>query len=192
MTGQTWVDDGGRFRQLLAEFVVIGIMVTMGPSHLMLAAFAIGAINVLFYHLLERPTLRGRGVLDRLDGFKAYLAGSDSSGVMPKTADRLAVFERFLPYAIATGREGPWTEAFAADLKPAMSSRSSGSRPLSWYDHSSPSFSAANLSSALGSGLASTLSSASSPPSSSGGGGGGFSGGGSSGGGGGGGGGGGW
>ena len=193
---------------IIAEFVVTGIMVTMGPSHLMLAAFAVGATNVLFYHLLERPTLKGRGVLDHLAGFKAYMAGSDRPDSIPKTADRLAVFERFLPYAIATGLELQWATAFEGDLKALSSSSSShsarsrpahgmgASRPLGWYDGNARSFSAASLSSALGSGLGSTLSSASSPPSNSGRSGGGFSGGGggggSSGGGGGGGGGGGW
>ncbi len=174
-----------------AEILVSGFLAFMMPTHLILAAVALGVVNVVFYHLLERPTLKGRGVLDQLDAFRAYLGDADDRAL--HSGDRLARFEQFLPFAIALGLEERWSAAFADVLQPAFAG-SGGARPMHWYshDHGAGSFSTSRLASSLGSGLSSTLSSASSPPPSSGGGGGGFSGGGSSGGGGGGGGGGGW
>jgi len=175
-----------------AEIVVAIILSVMMPTHLLVAAFAVGLTNVLFYHLLERPTLKGRGVLDRLEGFRAYIGDPDDRG--PGGGDRLTRFEHFLPFAISLGLEERWSEAFEDVLTPAVITAAGPNRPMPWYthDHGHRSFTTSSLTSALASGLSTTLSSASSPPASSGGGGGGFSGGGSSGGGGGGGGGGGW
>jgi uncharacterized membrane protein YgcG len=171
-----------------AEIMVTGLLLTMVPPHLVVAALGLGVTNVAFYHLLERPTLKGRGVLDQLEGFRAYLGGGEDRGI-PRSASDLALFERFLPFAIALGLEARWSDAFAEALTPALV----GVNPrdgIFWYHHDHGRFDARSFTSSLASGLASTLSSASSPPSSGGGGGGG--GGGSSGGGGGGGGGGGW
>lgn len=185
---------------VFAEILVFGFLVMMVPTHMILAAIAIGATNVVFYHLLERPTLKGRGVLNEIDGFRRWLRGADREVV---ESDRsLAVFERHLPFAIALGLESEWTEAFTDVLDKAMSASSpAGAGALPWYytphhhghGHGHRGFNAQAFSSSIGSSLASTLSSSSSAPASSGSGGGGFSsGGGSSGGGGGGGGGGGW
>ena len=179
---------------MLGEVVVLAYLATMVPSHLILAAVGVGAVNVLFYHLLERPTLKGRGVLNEVDGFRMWLAGE---GGGPTAQNRsIAAFERHLPFAIALGLETRWTEAFSDVLEPLMTT-TEAAKPFPWYDHREHdhrSFSPRTFARSLSSSLASTLSSNSSPPpSSSGGSGGGFSsGGGSSGGGGGGGGGGGW
>lgn len=179
---------------IVAEVVVAGILFTMVPAHLVVGAVAIGLTNVLFYHLLERPTLKGRGVLDRLEGFRSYLGrGMDAERpVPPRPPERLRRYERFLPFAIALGVERRWTDAFGDVLGPALAAPMS--RPyLSWYRSGDPGTSPepGQFASSLATGLSSSLSSMSAPPSSSSGGGG-FSGGGSSGGGGGGGGGGGW
>ncbi len=188
---------------VFGEAVALGFLVAMVPTHLILAAVALGLINVLFYHLLERPTLKGRGVLNELDGFRAWLTGED--GTPAGGVRSVAEFERHLPYAIALGLDDRWTAAFSDVLEPLMA-KPQGAGPFPWYDHHDlhdRSFSPRTFSSSLSSSLASTLSSNSSPPPSSGGsrssgsfsgGGGGFSsgGGGFSGGGGGGGGGGGW
>ncbi|MGD8600932.1 MAG: DUF2207 domain-containing protein [Gemmatimonadota bacterium] len=171
-----------------AEIVVGGLLTTMLPSHLVLAAVVVAATNVLFYHLLERPTLRGRGVLNQLDGFKAYLQGDERSA-RPR-AEGIERFERFLPYAIALGLEERWADGFGKALVTGGTSTSAPYYPR-WYDlDDGARFDPSTFASSLGSGLASTLSSVSTPPSSGGSSGGG--GGGSSGGGGGGGGGGGW
>lgn len=178
----------------IAELVVGGILLTMVPQALAATALLLGAVNVLFYHLLERPTLKGRGVLGRLEGFKRYLSAADQDRL-----DRLmppertpALFERYLPHAMALGLENRWADTFADVLTPAAVATATTAGALAWYS-SSGSRGADGLSgmaSSLGSSFSNSLSSASSPPSS--GGSGGSSSGGSSGGGGGGGGGGGW
>jgi len=169
-----------------AELVVAGILSTTAPTHLLLACLLVAGTNVLFYHLLERPTLRGRGVLNELEGFKAYLAGARHAP--SARSGGIDHFERHLPHAIALGLEDRWAEGFGAALDPSR--QRGGTDPTwPWYDHDHGALDARTFASTLGSGLANTFSSASSPPSSGGGGGGG---GGSSGGGGGGGGGGGW
>lgn len=188
----------------VAEIVVAVLLLLMVPRSLAGAAVLIGLVNVVFYHLLERPTLKGRGVLDSLEGFKRFLTATEADRLdrtMPP--DRTPkLFEQYLPYAIALGVENRWAESFEGVLGTGSVSSdgaipgSPGSSAMSWYSGSrSSDFS--GLASSLGRSFSDSLSSASSPPASSGGGSSGgssgfSSGGGSSGGGGGGGGGGGW
>jgi len=170
-----------------AEVFVAGWLMTMVPSHLVLAVFAVAATNVLFYHLLERPTLRGRGVLDQIEGFRAYLEGS-----RPGPDAGAERFEGFLPHAIALGIEERWADGFGGALRPAVPEQPRR-YDFDWYVHRGSLPDASDFAQSLGASLASTLSASSMAPSSSGGGSsGGGGGGGSSGGGGGGGGGGGW
>lgn len=173
---------------MAAEVGVGYWLLQMVPTHLPLAAVAIGVTNVAFYHLLERPTLRGRGVLDELEGFRSFIAAADQDRLDRLTPPERTpeLFERFLPHAIALGLENRWAEQFTGSLTPATAT---GNGALAWYHGGAASFDASSFATSLGSNLSSTLSSSSSPPGGSGGGGGG---GGSSGGGGGGGGGGGW
>jgi uncharacterized membrane protein YgcG len=178
-----------------AEIGVLYILTTSVPRHLLLAAVVLGFLNVLFYHLLERPTLKGRGALDALEGFKVFLTATDADRLdrMPAPERTPALFERWLPHAIALGVEKRWVEAFegvlAAGAAAGAGAATAHAGALAWYQGGSVS-DLGSVASSLGSGLSSSLSAASSPPSSGGSGGGG--GGGSSGGGGGGGGGGGW
>ena len=181
---------------IIAEMVVGGILFFLAPPHLIVAGVVLGFVNVLFYHLLERPTLKGRGVLDGLEAFQNHLestadvaARRGSTGVALGTE----TLERFLPYVIALKMHERWAEAFAAALATPDPNREQS--PFRWYrsrDGSTDDVTA--MVEGLGGRLGHHFSAMSSPPSSSGGGGGGgFSGGGgSSGGGGGGGGGGGW
>ncbi len=177
-----------------AEIVVGYLLFQSAPRHLLAAAVLLGGVNVLFYHLLERPTLKGRGVLDHLEGFREFLSTTDQDRLdRLQPPDRpLELFERFLPHAIALGVANRWAERFQDVLTPAaMAASSATGPPVSWYSGGTDGFDAPGLASALGSSFSSSLSSSSAAPSSGGSGGGGFSGG-SSGGGGGGGGGGGW
>jgi uncharacterized membrane protein YgcG len=168
----------------LAAEVFVGYMfLGMVPTHLALAAVAIGATNVLFYHLLERPTLRGRGVLDRLDGFAQFLSATDEDRLdRTMEPDRTpALFERYLPYAIALGLENRWAARFEDVLTPESVQTTGSTFP--WYQGTG-SLNASAFASSLGSALSSTLSASSSAPGGSSGGGGGSSGGGGGGGGG--------
>jgi uncharacterized membrane protein len=153
------------------------------------ATVVLGLLNILFYHLMERPTLEGRGVLNQLEGFRTFLTATDADRLDRMTAPdgTPEVFERFLPYAIALGVENRWAERFKDVIVPQDAGAAAAAASPAWYSGGSTS-DLGSIATALGSSFSSSLSAASSPPSSGGGGGGG----GSSGGGGGGGGGGGW
>lgn len=147
-------------------------------------------VSVVFYQLMKAPTMRGREMLDAIEGLRLYLGVAERQdlearhgGELPKT---LAEFERLLPYAIALDCAETWAERFAEAIRAAELDGTVQSR--SWYASGIAdrgTFSAAGLGSSLAGGLAGSISSSSTAPgSSSGGGGGGFSGGGGGGGGG--------
>ncbi len=175
-----------------AWIVVAWFLYRMVPGHLVMAAIGLGLLNVVFFHLLERPTLKGRGVLDELEGFRRFLEGTerDRFDRMQEPDAALELFERYLPHAIALDVENRWAERFDEVLRASKASGASSGASVSpsWFVGASSFSGAGGFTQALGSSLGSTLSSSSAAPSSSGGG----SSGGSSGGGGGGGGGGGW
>ncbi|HOP40952.1 MAG TPA: DUF2207 domain-containing protein, partial [Geobacteraceae bacterium] len=139
--------------------------------------FTIVLFNILFYHLMKAPTIKGRRTMDQIEGLKLYLsvAEKDRLNQLNPPEKTPEVFERFLPYALALDVEQEWCEQFADVLAAA---RAENRYSNTWYTGSS--FAAAGvagLASSL-SALSSSVSSASSPPgSSSGGGGGGSSGG---------------
>jgi uncharacterized membrane protein YgcG len=154
------------------------------PAIITLAALAF--LNALFYHLLKAPTLAGRQIMDQIEGFKLYLsvAEKDRLNLLNPPEKTPALFEKYLPYALALDVENAWSEQFAEVLARA-GTEAQPYTPL-WYSGSSwDGFHTAQFTDSLGSAFASAISSSSSPPgSSSGSGGGGFSGGGGGGGGG--------
>jgi len=143
-------------------------------------ALALGFIivNIMYAYLLEAPTMRGRKKMDHLEGFKMYLQTAEKDRIdflhPPEMTPEL--FEKYLPYAIALGVENKW----AAKFKKSVPDHVYKTYRAGWYRGGS-NFSAATLSSGMGSAFGKAVSHA-----------GGSAGGGSSGGGGGGGGGGGW
>jgi len=141
---------------------------------------------------MRAPTVEGRAVMDRIDGFRHYLGITEEERLEalhpPEKTPEL--FERYLPYAIALDVENRWADRFATVLA-AAAVAGTAAHSVAWYSGSGDMWdSPGDFAQSMGSSLASTISSASSSPSSSSSGG--SSGGGSSGGGGGGGGGGGW
>ena len=139
---------------------------------------------------MAAPTKEGRGVLDRIAGFRQYLSIAERNRLdrMTAPADTLERFERFLPYAIALGVETRWAERFQSQLAAAATAaqQSGGAHGFAWYSGSSnPWDNPGGFAREMGSSLSSTIASASTAPgSSSGSGGGGSSGGGGGGGGG--------
>jgi uncharacterized membrane protein YgcG len=174
---------------VLGGLVVIGVGAP-GPADMLpaIAAYTLVPLAFLGFHWLQAPTVAGRGIMDRIEGFRQYLgvAEEDRLNALNPPDKTPELFERFLPYAIALDVENRWAKRFAgvlaaAGTSAAVSTWYAGSRdwrndPVGFANH-------------LGGALSNTISSAASPPGSSGGG---SSGGGSSGGGGGGGGGSGW
>ena len=163
--------------------VMLGTAVSI-PAALTLAGM--GFLNALFYHLLKAPTLSGRKIMDQIEGFKLYLsvAEKDRLNLLNPPEKTPALFEKYLPFALALDVENAWSEQFSDVLAKAGTE----TQPYSpvWYSgHSWDNFQTSRFSDSLGGSFAGAISSSSSPPgSSSGSGGGGFSGGGGGGGGG--------
>ena len=134
---------------------------------------------------IDAPTKEGRTVLDHIAGFKQYLSITERERLdrMHPPEDTPALFERYLPYAVALGVENRWADRFASVLAAAAVQ---GQQGFAWYSGSSnPWDNPGGFVNTVGSSLASTVSAASTAPgSSSGSGGGGSSGGGGGGGGG--------
>jgi len=146
---------------------------------------------VLFWQLLKAPTRLGRGLLDRIEGYRLYLSVAEADRLNLLTAEPEMTVERFehhLPYAMALGVEEEWAARFTARAD-AATREAAEARSRNWYRSRDLRSGMPALATGLTSGLSRTLSSASVQPSRSSGG---SSGGGSSGGGGGGGGGGSW
>jgi len=175
---------------LVGECVGLGMMIwACGVAAAGVIAAAI-RLNVLFHHLLKAPTLAGRALMDRVEGFKMFLTAVDADRLQtiarPDKTPQL--FERFLPYAFALGVEHAWAQQFSQVLAQAASAGGSGgtSYSPSWYSGAAlASFSATDFTSSFSNSFSSAISSSSAAPgSSSGSGGGGSSGGGGGGGGG--------
>jgi len=144
-----------------------------------------------FTRLMKAPTLRGRSVMDQLDGFHMYLSVAEAedlqrveniAGASPKQTPEL--FERLLPYAVAMGVAQPWADQFERLFTRLSAEQGRSYRPH-WYNSTKPVNRVGRFTSSMTSSLKSAISSSSTPPgSSSGSGGGGSSGGGGGGGGG--------
>jgi uncharacterized membrane protein YgcG len=160
---------------------------------ILLFATALLVTNGVFYQLMKAPTRIGRRLLDKIGGFEEYLTVAEEEDLKLRNPPKRtpALFEKYLPYAMALGVEDIWGDKFTA-LLAAAERDGSYTRPR-WYSGSNWSSSSgpAAFAGAIATTLAASAAAASSPPGSSSGGSGG-GGGGSSGGGGGGGGGGGW
>jgi uncharacterized membrane protein YgcG len=154
------------------------------PAAATLAVMAF--LNALFYHLLKAPTLAGRKIMDQIEGFKLYLSVAEKErlNLLNPPEKTPALFEKYLPFALALDVENAWSEQFAEVLARAGTE----TQPYSpvWYSGSSwDSFHTSRFTDSLGSSFAGAISSSSTAPgSSSGSGGGGSSGGGGGGGGG--------
>ncbi len=176
---------------VVGECLGLGMLIwACGFAATGLIAACIG-INVLFHHLLKAPTLAGRALMDRVEGFKMFLTAVDADRLQtiarPDKTPQL--FERFLPYAFALGVEHAWAQQFSQVLAQAATADATGggaSYSPSWYTGAAlGSFSASAFTSSFSSSFSSAISSSSTAPgSSSGSGGGGSSGGGGGGGGG--------
>jgi uncharacterized membrane protein YgcG len=147
---------------------------------------AAALINWLFYELLKAPTLAGRELFDKIEGFRRYIDVAEKHDLEYKYSGGKTpeLFERILPFAIALEIEQSWGEQFEDVLSQATTADSNYSP--GWYHGSNwHSHNISHFTSSLGNSLTNAVTSSSTAPgSSSGSGGGGFSGGGGGGGGG--------
>ncbi|MEN8196166.1 MAG: hypothetical protein ABFS30_06590 [Pseudomonadota bacterium] len=89
-------------------------------------------INFLFYQWLKAPTLAGRQLLDKIEGFKLFLGVAEKDEINFKHPPEKTpeLFERYLPYALAMEIEQIWSEKFSsvlncsAAISPSYRSRS--------------------------------------------------------------------
>jgi len=172
---------------LLLTFAVLILLAVSGS--LVVVAGILLAINLLihglFLYLLQAPSETGRKAMDKFEGFKLYLnvAEKDDLRLQHPPDMTPALFERYLPYAIALGVEESWANQFTKVFQAMAAERGEAWQPI-WY---AGNFNAArmdNFASAVSGQLSSAISSASSPPGSASGASGGSSGGGGGGGGG--------
>lgn len=168
-------------------FGLYGLLTNTSPFMLAAIIMVVG-MNALFYQLLKAPTVIGRKLLDKIEGFKMFLGTAEKDRLnfavpLKKTPE---VFEKFLPYALALNVEQAWAENFTDVLTRAGQSGSESAYHPVWYSgRSLDSFQPSSFASSFGGGMVSSISSSSTAPgSSSGSGGGGSSGGGGGGGGG--------
>ncbi len=132
---------------------------------------ALGAVNLLFYHLLKAPTSRGRALLDKVEGFKQFLAAVEADRLERIGGPEITppVFEKYLPYAVALGVEQAWAKKFSNALAAAGQAPSGdGGYSPSWYSGESwGSLGAAGFASSIGDSFSGAIYSASNPPGSS-------------------------
>jgi uncharacterized membrane protein len=143
----------------------------------------------VFYHLLKAPTLLGSKILDQIEGFRLYLNTAEKDRLEALNPPQVtpAVFEKFLPYAIALDCENQWSKKFEAEAAAAgtVPHTTGGYYVPLWYSGGNYNNFGTGFGAALGASLAASAASAAvAPGSASGSGGGGFSGGGGGGGGG--------
>ncbi len=165
---------------LAAEVFAIFLLLNFTSPFFVMTIFLLGGVNNVFYHLLKAPTMRGRQLMDKIEGFKLFLKATEEDRLnrlyaIEKTPQ---LFEKYLPYAIALDVENEWAEKFESILKESLVYEERRYRP-SWY--SGTHFYGASLGSigaVLSTAISSSFTSASSSGGSSGGGGGGGGGGG--------------
>ena len=143
-------------------------------------------LNLLFFKLMKAPTVEGRELMDRIEGFRMYLGTAEQErlNVLYAPERTPELFEKYLPYAVALDVENQWAEQFSDVLARAAGPGEEYSP--NWYHGAAwHTMGASGFTSSFASAFSSAVAaSATAPGSSSGGGGGGSSGGGGGGGGG--------
>ena len=78
---------------------------------LIAAVVAMLAMHGVFYRLLQAPTLAGRRLLDKIEGFRHYLEVAEEDEIALQGAPTFSseLYETYLPYAIALDLENEWT-----------------------------------------------------------------------------------
>jgi uncharacterized membrane protein len=153
---------------------VFGIFMLIEGTSLLTTVILLAIIGllILFHLLLKAPTLKGRRVMDKIEGFKLFLSVAEHHRLEamhpPEVTPEL--FEEYLPYAMALGVDTQWSENFAGILDAAGQTPSTGYRPSWYYGSSWNDHGISGLGEGLGGGLTSAMASSSTAPGSGGGG----------------------
>jgi hypothetical protein len=83
-----------------------------------LPLFIMLTIHVVFFFLLRAPTPLGRKVLDKIEGFRTYLAAAEGDRLdrMTPPEKTPGLYQAYLPYALALGVENRWSEQFSGEI----------------------------------------------------------------------------
>jgi uncharacterized membrane protein YgcG len=119
-------------------------------------------MNILFYQWMKAPTLYGRKMMDKIEGFKMYLSVAEGSRIqmMGAPEKNIGLYEKYLPYAIALDVENAWTRQFNNIIERISSE--SGYQP-GWYQSNRPftAKSTSRMTGSLGAAISSAVSSSS-------------------------------
>ncbi|MGE5327979.1 MAG: DUF2207 domain-containing protein [Deltaproteobacteria bacterium] len=143
------------------------IMLAFLNFFICLAFTAFFIINALFWNLLKAPTLEGREVLDKIEGFKMYLSYAEKDELNYSTPLDITpeIFEKYLPFALALEVENQWSEKFASALEKA--GQEQNYYPV-WYNGNSWDINnISGFTSSIGDTFSSAISSSSTSPGSS-------------------------
>ena len=172
------------------EIVGLYMMWQNAGTGVVLVFMLIIMTNIFFYEWMKAPTLKGRVLLNKIDGFKLYLEVAEAEEMKFKQTYKAApaltpeLFEQYLPYAMAFDVESQWTERFTQVFS-QLEHQGHHHSPAWYHGNHWNTNNLSRFSTAMGSSLSSAVASSSTAPgSSSGSGGGGSSGGGGGGGGG--------
>jgi uncharacterized membrane protein len=173
-----------------ATLLAVILFAEISPLVIVALLFALPLL-ILFARLLKAPTRPGRKTMDQIEGFRLYLQVAEADDLKriegiagPSPTRTEALFERFLPYAVALDVEQPWAEQFESLFQRLAAEQGRSYQPR-WYVGQQPATSFNGFTTAMSGALSTAISSSSQAPgSSSGSGGGGSSGGGGGGGGG--------
>ena len=203
---------GRAFSLTFFAILIIGVEILFlvwmaNLTSLWLIPLVLGIVTtvVVFYEILNAPTISGRAIMDKIAGLRMYLATAEQDRLEAHTRhaipqpqgppQTLQLFEYFLPYAVALDVANQWAEQFHDLIKAASVGKKSSDTTTyhpTWYHGNDWSLASIGATAAgLGTAMTSAVVAAATSPKSSdsgggysGGGGGGFSGGGGGGGGG--------
>jgi hypothetical protein len=84
----------------------------------LLPLFIMATTHVVFLFLLRAPTPLGRKVMDEIEGFRIYLAAAEGDRLdrMTPPEKTPALYQAYLPYALALGVENRWAEQFTGKI----------------------------------------------------------------------------
>ncbi|HEY4406917.1 MAG TPA: DUF2207 domain-containing protein [Xanthobacteraceae bacterium] len=121
--GMLFIAGGGLLIAVPAFFGLAVMASAGGPVDVLpgIAAYILSPLAFLGIHWLQAPTPAGRGIMDRIEGFRQYLgvAEEDRLNALNPPDKTPELFERFLPCAVALDVENRWARRFASVLAAA-------------------------------------------------------------------------
>ncbi|HKF40543.1 MAG TPA: DUF2207 domain-containing protein, partial [Candidatus Acidoferrum sp.] len=127
---------------LLGELMGFFFLLKMTSLAFVVFVLACGVLHVLFLYLMKAPTFAGRRLMDQVEGFKMFLGEVDGDRLNRAAPPEQtpAVFEKFLPYALALDVEQAWANKFSGVLGAASAAPGASSPGYTPSFYSGPSW----------------------------------------------------